>query len=88
MRIEVFPMGVFQVNSYLLTCENTGKVVAVPTAAITSSSPIRCGPGVGDWVSRPFSFIDETPWFTSTSAPASDVNTMKVKPLDPVASRS
>ncbi len=29
MRIEVFPMGVFQVNSYVLTCETTGKCVVV-----------------------------------------------------------
>lgn len=29
MRIETFPMGVFQVNSFLLTCEDTGTVVAV-----------------------------------------------------------
>lgn len=29
MRIEVFPMGAFQVNSYLLWCETTGACVAV-----------------------------------------------------------
>jgi len=29
VRIEVFPMGVFQVNSYLLLCEETGKTVVV-----------------------------------------------------------
>lgn len=29
MRFEVFPMGVFQVNSYLLFCERTGKCVVV-----------------------------------------------------------
>jgi glyoxylase-like metal-dependent hydrolase (beta-lactamase superfamily II) len=29
VKIEVFPMGVFQVNSYLLRCEETGKIVVV-----------------------------------------------------------
>ncbi len=29
MRIETFPMGVFQVNSYLLQCEQTKKIVVV-----------------------------------------------------------
>ena len=29
MRIEVFPMGPFQVNSYLLTCKKTHEVVVV-----------------------------------------------------------
>lgn len=29
MRIEVFPMGAFQVNSYLLQCEETGRVAVV-----------------------------------------------------------
>lgn len=29
MKIEIFPMGVFQVNSYLLACEKTGKIVVV-----------------------------------------------------------
>jgi len=29
VRIQVFPMGVFQVNSYLLTCEATGATVVV-----------------------------------------------------------
>lgn len=29
MRVEVFPMGAFQVNSYLLTCESTGQIVVV-----------------------------------------------------------
>ena len=29
MRVEVFPMGFFQVNSYLLRCEETGKTVVV-----------------------------------------------------------
>ncbi|MBZ0269328.1 MBL fold metallo-hydrolase [bacterium] len=29
MRVDVFPMGAFQVNSYLLTCERTGEVVVV-----------------------------------------------------------
>jgi glyoxylase-like metal-dependent hydrolase (beta-lactamase superfamily II) len=29
VKIEIFPMGVFQVNSYLLACEKTGKIVIV-----------------------------------------------------------
>ena len=29
MKIEIFPMGVFQVNSYLLLCEKSGKVAVV-----------------------------------------------------------
>jgi glyoxylase-like metal-dependent hydrolase (beta-lactamase superfamily II) len=29
VKIEIFPMGVFQVNSYLLACEKTGKIVVV-----------------------------------------------------------
>ena len=29
MRIQTFPMGIFQVNSYLLECEETGEVVVV-----------------------------------------------------------
>ncbi|MGH2571243.1 MAG: MBL fold metallo-hydrolase [bacterium] len=29
MRIETFPMGMFQVNSYLLRCEETGETVVV-----------------------------------------------------------
>ena len=29
MKIEIFPMGVFQVNSYLLVCEDTKKIAVV-----------------------------------------------------------
>lgn len=29
MNVQVFPMGVFQVNSYVLTCRDTGKTVVV-----------------------------------------------------------
>jgi hydroxyacylglutathione hydrolase len=29
VKIEIFPMGIFQVNSYLLVCEQTGNIVVV-----------------------------------------------------------